>query len=160
MILKDTRLGDMRYEDTDYNQEDFLILCGMLDDYLSNAIGGKEKREKYDQYNRLDTMDYVIIAYDGNKAVGCSALRQYDEDTMELKRVFVKEEYRGRGIAGEILLRLITNAKNHGYKSIILETGEFLQKAYHLYRNNGFIVISNYGYYVDMKESLCMELKL
>ncbi|HKL80328.1 MAG TPA: hypothetical protein VJ888_07820, partial [Mobilitalea sp.] len=69
MRYEDTRYEDMRYddmrcEDTDYKKEDFRILCAMLDNYLSSAIGGKEKREKYDQYNLLDTMNYVIIAYD------------------------------------------------------------------------------------------------
>lgn len=50
------------------NHTDFLQLCDELDAFLNKAVGGEDKREKYKKYNHLDTMDYVIIAYDGQRA--------------------------------------------------------------------------------------------
>lgn len=141
------------------NHSDFLQLCSELDTYLNRAIGGEDKREKYKKYNHLNTMDYVIIAYDGQQAqaAGCAALRKYSETEIEVKRVFVKESYRGQGIGGQMLEHLIKHAQEIDYKYILLETGAFLKASVHLYMRYGFMQIENYGDYKDMPESLCMK---
>ena len=56
--------------------------------------------------------------------------------------------------------KLIEWASELQYKKIILETGELLAESCHVYRKAGFEVIPNYGPYVNMPESLCMEKKL
>lgn len=139
-----------------YDYPDFLHLCDELDQFLNRAIGGEDKREKYKKYNHLDTLDYVIIAYDGQQAVGCAALRKYSETEIEVKRVFVKETYRGQGIGGQMLKHLIKHAQKIGYRRMLLETGAFLDASVRLYRRYGFEQIDNYGDYKNMPESLCM----
>lgn len=136
--------------------QDFLTLCEELDRYLNKAIGGEEKREKYKQFNHADTMDFVIVVYDGKEAVGCGALRKYSEEEVEVKRIFVKEAYRGQNIGGMIMKELILQAQNKNFQRMILETGVFLIASVRLYEKFGFEKIANYGAYQNMPESLCM----
>lgn len=143
-------------KEVSYDNADFICLCDELDSFLNRAIGGEDKREKYKKYNHLDTMDYVIVAYDEEKPVGCAALRKYSDEDIEVKRVFVREDYRGKNIGGMLIENLISYSKNLGYARMILETGEFLKASVRLYLRYGFERIQNYGAYVDMSESLCM----
>lgn len=139
-----------------YHQPDFLQLCTELDMFLNKAIGGEDKREKYKKYNHADSMDYVIVAYDGHHAAGCAALRKYSETEIEVKRVFVQEVYRNRHIGGQMLAHLIEHARDMGYQKMLLETGAFLDASVRLYQKYGFQQIDNYGDYKNMPESLCM----
>lgn len=153
-------MNHIELKETTYHNQDFLSLCNELDYFLNQAIGGESKREKYKQFNHLDTMDYVALAYDKDQAAGCGALRRYSTDAVELKRVFVREDYRGQGIGGMMLNHLITYARQAGYRELILETGAFLEASLRLYTRYGFHQIPNYGAYQDMPESLCMKLEL
>ena len=150
----------IRYEEVSYDCKDFIVLTDELDLYLNQAIGGEEKREKYKGFNHLDTMDYVIVSYEGSVPIGCAALRQFSKKEVELKRVFVRDDYRNKGVAAEIVRQLIDYSKLKGYHKIILETGEFLQASIKLYTKLGFQRINNYGTYVNMEESVCMGLEL
>ena len=79
---------------------------------------------------------------------------------MELKRVFVRPEYQGKGVSTALVSGLIEWAGELGYQSMILETGELLAESCHVYRKLGFRKIPNYGEYVNMPESLCMGREL
>ena len=76
---------------------------------------------------------------------------------MELKRVFVNMEYQGRGIGTKLVSLLLDWARELEYERVILETGELLAESCTVYRKLGFTKIPNYGPYVNMPESLCME---
>ncbi len=153
-------MKQMEMKAVNYDNADFILLCEDLDAFLNIAIGGESKREKYKKYNHLDTMDLVLVAYDNGNAIGCGALRKYSEQEIEVKRVFVREEYRGQNIGGRLLEELICHAKQMGFERMILETGEFLAASVRLYRRYGFVQIENYGDYKNMAESLCMGREL
>ena len=104
-------MNQILLQQVNYDNKDFVHLCNELDSFLDIAIGGESKREKYKKYNYLDTMDYVIIAYDNEEAVGCAALRKYSDTYIEVKRVFVRENYRGQNVGGLLLEQLISHAK-------------------------------------------------
>lgn len=168
----------IQYRAVENTCADFICLSSELDEFLDIAIGGAGKRGKYQQFNHLDTMDYSMIAYVDGIPAGCGALREYVQEydigetdrmdhstnkkskTIELKRVFVREEYRNRGIGSGILQHLIRYARTQEYQTVILETGEFLDASCQLYARFGFERITNYGAYADMPESLCMAKKL
>ena len=76
---------------------------------------------------------------------------------MEVKRMFVPQEQRGKGIASRILKELESWAAELGYKKCILETGEKQPEAIALYKKNNYVVIKNYGQYVDVESSVCFE---
>lgn len=86
----------MRFEYTDGRSHDFIALCRELDAFLNECAGGEENRAEYVPYNRLDDIHDVVIAYDGDIPVGCAAFKKYDGECAEVKRVFVKQEYRNR----------------------------------------------------------------
>lgn len=150
----------MTYEHTNGSNQDFVSLCHELDAYLNHIVGGEENRAQYIPYNCLDDIHDVFVAYDEDRAVGCVAFKRYDDKTAEVKRVFICEEYRGRGISIKLMELLEQTAKKQGYSCLILESGEILTEAMAFYRKIGYEVIPNYGPYMDMCESVCMRKEL
>lgn len=150
----------MKYVYTDGSNSDFITLCHKLDSFLNEIVGGEENRAEYIPYNMLDNIHDVIVIYDGDTPIGCAAFKKYDDIHAEVKRVFIKEEYRGRGISRCLMENLEKAAKDKGYKYFILESGEPLVSAMALYRKTGYTVIPNYGQYKDMPDSICMMKEL
>ena len=105
----------MRYAYTDGTNKDFIELCHGLDDFLNELVGGEENRAEYIPYNTLDDIHDVIVAYDDDMPVGCASFKKYDDKSAEVKRVFIKEEYRGRGVSKELMERLEEKGRSEGY---------------------------------------------
>ena len=76
---------------------------------------------------------------------------------MEIKRIFVRLEKRGNGIASIILKELENWTKQLGFKKCILETGIKQPEAISLYKKNNFVIIKNYGQYAEVENSVCFE---
>lgn len=150
----------MRFEYTDGSNPDFTELCRLLDDFLNERAGGEENRAEYISYNLTDDIHDVIIAYDNDVPVGAAGFKKYDDECAEVKRVFVKREYRRKGIASRLMRLLENAASERGYKYLLLESGEPLAEAMALYRKIGYRVIANYGQYRDMPASVCMKKEL
>ncbi len=134
---------------------DFQNLVFELDKDL--AIKNGEKNDFFAQYNKIDLIKNVIVAYDADQPVGCGAMKEYEEGIMEIKRMFVPIEKRGKGIAGKILTELQVWAKELGYKKCVLETGDKMIEAISLYKKNNFCIIKNYGQYAEVENSVCFE---
>ena len=149
----------MRFVYTDGSSLDFMELCHELDDFLNELVGGEENRAEYILYNQLDDIHNVVVTYD-DIPVGSASFKKYDDECAEVKRVFVKEEYRNKGIANELMELLENTAREQGYRYLILESGAPLVAAMALYRKIGYKVIQNYGQYRDMPDSICMKKKL
>ena len=145
---------------TDGKNEDFIENCRLLDMDLDRRVGRQIKREKYQKFNQLDEIQEAIVVYEDQKPAGGGAIRKYDDETVELKRVFVHNEYQGRGIGSRLVSLLMEWAAELGYQRMILETGELLAESCAVYKKLGFGVIPNYGPYADMPESLCMARDL
>lgn len=150
----------MDFNRTDGKNKDFIENCRLLDMDLDRRVGKKIKRDKYKKYNQLDEIKEAIVVYKDHKPIGAGAIRRYDDENVELKRVFVHTEYQGRGIGSRLVSLLMEWAVELGYKRMILETGELLVESCAVYKKLGFTVIPNYGPYVDMPESLCMAKEL
>lgn len=154
------KLNQVAYVRSNGEDDDFVENCRLLDEDLDRRVGKVIQRDKYQQFNTLDKIKECIIVYADGKPVGAGAIRPYDEESIELKRVFVKQEAQGKGIGTELVKQLIAWSKELGYKRMILETGVLLEEATHVYQKLGFEVIPNYGPYENMPESLCMAKKL
>ena len=150
----------MDYVRTDGKNEDFIENCRLLDMDLDRRVGRQIKREKYQKFNQLDEIREAIVVYDHGRAVGGGAIRRYDDENIELKRVFVHNEYQGQGIGSRLVSLLIEWAAELGYRRMILETGELLAESCAVYKKLGFAVIPNYGPYADMPESLCIAREI
>ena len=92
--------------------------------------------------------------------VGCASFKEYNTECAEVKRVFIREEYRGKSISIILMELLEKRAKENGYSNLILESGEPLVAAMKLYYSVGFRLIPNYGQYKDMPESICMKKEI
>jgi GNAT superfamily N-acetyltransferase len=139
----------------DANHPDFKELVILLDAGL--AISDGKDHQFYTQFNKTDQIKFVIIAYENSKAVACGAIKKYDENTMEVKRMFTLPENRGKGLAGMILSELQLWAKEMNFKKCILETGIRQIEAIALYKKSDFIIIPNYGQYEGIETSICFE---
>ena len=151
---------DMNFIYTDGSNSDFVQLCYMLDCYLNEIAGGEGNRSQYIQYNTLDDIKDVVLVYQKDEPIGCASFKYYDDKTAEVKRLFIKKEYRGNGISKQLMELLENRAKEKGYNKLILECGDPLVEAMGLYYSIGFKVIENYGQYKNMPESICMEKTL
>jgi len=148
----------IRYIRTNSENRDFKNLVTELDADLKIRDG--EDHAFYAQFNKTGMIKYVIVAYENELAVGCGAIRDYSQDTMEVKRMYVPVHNRGRGIASKILAELETWARELNYKSCVLETGKKQPEAIGLYKKAGYNIIPNYGQYKNMDNSVCFEKKL
>jgi putative acetyltransferase len=100
-----------------------------------------------------------VVAYDGETAIGCGAFRDLidEQPTVEVKRMYVRPQYRGRQIGQLILCDLETRARERGATRVRLETGTRQPEAVRLYERAGYRQIPNFGDYVDAPASLCYE---
>jgi len=140
---------------TNSDNKDFQELVIKLDLYLKLCDG--EEHSFYAQYNKTDTIQHVIVAYDNETAVGCGAIKEYTPEIAEVKRMYVKEEQRGKKIASTILAELENWAAELNYTKCILETGKKQSEAIQLYTKNNYRQITNYGQYENVENSVCFE---
>lgn len=140
---------------TNSKNSDFIELVKELDAYL--AITDGDDHEFYDQYNKLDSIKYVLVVYEDNKPIGCGSIKAFDVKTVEIKRMYLKPEKRGRGIADRIIFELEKWAKELHYERCILETGERQVEAVQFYYKSGYKRAKNYGQYAGVENSLCFE---
>lgn len=140
---------------TNFANKDFQKLVTELDADLRIRDG--EDHSFYAQFNKIDAINHVIVAYDNETAVGCGAIKKYSQDTMEVKRMFVEINRRGEGIASKILNELEKWAGELNYEKCLIETGKRQPEAIALYLKNGYKIISNYGQYENIENSVCFE---
>lgn len=153
-------MSEIKFVRCDGQNGDFLENCRLLDADLDRRVGKVIQREKYAKFNLTDKISEAIVIYEDGKPVGGGAIRKYDDDTTELKRVFVHPENQGMGLGTKLVQELIKWAKELGFSNMVLETGMLLVESRAVYKKCGFEVIENYGPYVNIPESLCMGLKL
>ena len=134
---------------------DYQKLVVLLDAILKILDG--EDHDFYDQFNKSDAIKNVVVFYDNNLPVGCGAFKFYENKTVEIKRMYVLPEQRGKGIAQQILNHLEKWAKELDYDSCVLETGIKQVEAIGLYQKVGYVVIPNYGQYQGVENSVCMQ---
>ncbi|HEX7586738.1 MAG TPA: GNAT family N-acetyltransferase [Anaerolineae bacterium] len=140
---------------TNSDDRDFEILVKLLDADLAKRDG--KEHSFYAQFNKIDMIKHVVVAYEGGKPIGCGAIKEYAADTMEVKRMYVALEGREKGVATKILMELENWARELSFAKCILETGKKQPEAIGLYRKNGYIVIPNYGQYAGVENSVCFE---
>ncbi|MFY9316910.1 MAG: GNAT family N-acetyltransferase [Burkholderiales bacterium] len=101
----------------------------------------------------------LLIARDGQAAAGCVALRRLDERTGEMKRMFVREAWRGTGLGRRLALAAIDEARARGYARVVLDTLPKLGTAIALYRDLGFRETGPY-LACPTPGALCFEFRL
>jgi GNAT superfamily N-acetyltransferase len=128
---------------TDSSDPDFLELVAQLDREL--AIRDGDDHAFYAQYNKVTMIKHCIVAYEGGIPVGSGAIKAFNDEAMEVKRMYTPPEHRGKRIAVQILNELEKWTAELGYKKCVLETGKAQPEAIALYSKCGYKIIPNYG---------------
>lgn len=140
---------------TNSEHNDFQKLVIELNKDLKQRNG--ESDDFFAQFNKLDAIKHVVLAYANKQPVGCGAIKHYTDTSMEVKRMYVPLAKRGQGIAGQVLSELETWAKELNYQSCVLETGLKQPEAIRLYEKSNYKRIPNYGQYAGVEDSVCFE---
>ncbi len=140
---------------TDSGNQHFRQLTVELDKEL--AIKNGEMNDFFVQFNKIEQIKNVVLAMDGERPVGCGGMKEYAHRIIEIKRMYVVHDFRGKGVASCILDELEKWAKELGYQKCILETGKNMPEAIGLYKKHEYHVISNYGQYELVESSICFE---
>jgi putative acetyltransferase len=110
---------------------DFQKLVVLLDQDLAARDG--DEHSFYAQFNKIDTIQHTLVAYENNEAVGCGAFKKFDDTSVEIKRMYVLPQHRNKGVAAAVLQELEQWAKEEGYH------------------------YTNYGQYAGIENSVCMK---
>ena len=143
-----------KFKRTNSQNPDLPDLIKLLDEDLQIRDGAEHSF--YAQFNKLDNIQHVIICYKEDQAIDCGAFKPYDQHCIEVKRMFVKLDYRGKSIGLHILNELEIWAAELNYTSAILETGNKQPEAIRLYEKAGYKIIENFGQYKNVHNSVCM----
>jgi ribosomal protein S18 acetylase RimI-like enzyme len=120
----------------------FLEYAGSLDFELCFQDFDTELAELPGEYEAPDGR--LFIAELDNKPAGCIALRKIDTNICEMKRLYVKPEYRELGIGKKLAYKLVEEARKIGYKKMRLDTVPSMKTAQNLYYSMGFREIKPY----------------
>lgn len=143
---------------TNSRHKGFINLVKELDAYLKIVDG--EDHSFYNQFNNIDTLQNVVIIYLDNILAGCGAFKSFNDNSVEIKRMYTKPEARNKSIASKILNELELWAKELGFTNTILETGIRQVEAVQFYKKNNYNIIPNYGQYIGVDNSLCFKKEL
>lgn len=137
---------------------DFRQLVIALDEDLYRRNG--ETQKLYHQFNRIDMIKHAIVIYIQGTKVGCGCFKPFDDETIEIKRMFVLPEMRGKHLAAKLLQELEKWAVEESFTKSVLETGVRQVEAIRLYTMAGYSLTENYGQYIGMEDSICYRKDL
>lgn len=140
---------------TDSTYADFALLIKELDNDLNERYGLAQA--EYSPLNKVDAIKNVVVVYHGDVPAGCGSFKRFDENSVEMKRVFVNVQHRNKGIATRVMAELETWAVQEGYTRAVLETGTRQHEAIQLYEKIGYSKIPNFPPYDEMEFSVCYE---
>ena len=140
---------------TDEKDERFRKLVAELDRGYFERIG--EDLKKYESYNEFENPHIVILALNRNNAVACASYRIFNENSVEFKRVFVKKEYRKRGIAYCLITELEKTVDKNKFKYSYIVTGKTNTAAVNLYKKLNYHKIVNFGLFRNDNIVICMK---
>lgn len=137
---------------------DFRKMVNALDADL--MIRNGETQNLYHQYNKIDHINHAVVVYAENKPIGCGCFKRFDNETVEMKRMFILPVMRGRQLAAALLQELEKWALEEGFNKAVLETGIRQVEAIRLYSVAGYSLTENYGQYIGMEDSICYRKEL
>lgn len=147
-----------RIKRTNSDDPDFQKLTQALDVELCRIYNTQQA--DYEEFNRITDLPTVVLAYENDIPVGCGCFKKYDDTTIEIKRMYVEPDVRGRGIASRIVSELETWAVELKNNFAVLETGKKQPEAVAMYQKLGYSPTERYGQYSDMDNSVCMRKQL
>ena len=134
------------------NNQAILELFSKHDDYMLDFLG--EDKWCYTRYSENEGIEKVWVVYLDSSPIGCIAYRNKGSGVGEVKRLFIKEEHRGKGLSKELLKKVERYAKGVGCTTLFLDTRITLEPAVSLYRSFGFNIVFQQGLYIQMEKKV------
>lgn len=147
---------DIVLRQVECDSPDFAALVSALDEDLEVRYPGLSE----DGPSTVNDLLAVVVAYSGDAPVGCGALRELEPGVAEIKRMFVRPEARGRGVARKVLEALEEQGRGLGYAAARLGTGVRQPEAMALYESSGYRRIPLFGEYEGAALCVCYEKAL
>lgn len=132
--------------------KDILTLFSEQDDYMIDFLGDDKKY--YTRYSENEHLENIWVIYSESFPIGCIAYRKKAEGTGEVKRLYIRKEYRGKGISKELLRTVERYAQEQGCKTLFLDTRITLEPAVSIYRSFGFKIVFQQGLYIQMEKEI------
>ena len=132
-------------------------VLSLFSEYMEMLIAGDSTFKKYLEIQNYDDeikdlekkyglpRARLYLAYVDGKVAGCIALKELDGENCEVKRLYVRPEFRGLKLGNLLIQKIIDDAKEIDYKAMLLDTLPFLKSAIVLYKNFGFYEIPSYN---------------
>ncbi len=150
----------IEYRWTDGNDKDFQAFYEKTEEYCSRLVGGLKNRKAFVPYNISESITWVLIAYKNGDPIGCAGLKEYSENVVEIKRVWVEPEHRRNGIASEMMTLIEKKALELGYETAVLQTRTIMRDAVELYEQRGYAQIENYPPYDRLEGAICFSKEI
>ncbi len=152
-------MAEIILSEVSHSDPQLRTLIGLLDEelltrYPKSGIHGLDFDDP-----QIAAVRFFLITVEGEPAA-CGAFRPLDQRSAEIKRMFVRKEYRKQGLAGRILSAIESAAMQADYRILRLETGPNQPESLHLYRKFGFDEIEPWGEYIGDPYSICFEKQL
>lgn len=149
---------DITIKRTSPADDDFRELARALEAELKVRDG--ENHAYYAALNQAGNLIHAVVVYHNGLPAGCGAFRPYQPGIMELKRMFVPESFRRKGIASAILTELEAWCRELSMTACVLETGLNQPEAIAFYRLHGYRQIPNFATYSGSPNSICFKKEL
>lgn len=149
----------IRTIDTDKDNPDFVALVALFDKQLVDTYGADVMKE-YNPHNALDGIIRAVVVTCEGEPCACGGIRRFSDDSVEIKRIFVKPAFRRLGLGRIVMQRLEELAVASGYERAVLETAADMAAAQVLYEKCGFTRMKNYAPYENNPLSVCFEKHL
>ncbi len=146
------RIPDVRIEVRTYDHPDAVaLIADVQQEYVVRY--GEVDQTPVDQAEFSPPLGLFLVAYVDDEPAACGGWRAHDTD-VELKRMYVRPAFRGRGLARAVLAELERTAAAAGYARLILETGMRQPEAIALYESAGYTPVARFGYYAESPEAV------
>lgn len=136
-----------------YDHPDAILLTALVQAEYVVRYGSQDDSPIDSAHFRLPD-GYFVIAYDEGVPAAMGGWRRHDAHEAEIKRMFVREEFRRRGLARTVLAHLEQTAREAAFGVLVLETGLAQPEAITLYRTSGYDDVPTFGYYAEAPESV------
>ena len=140
------------------DSQDYARLAQKLDEYYFELVG--DIQFKYAEVNKPHNMNAVCVVYEGEEPIACGAWKKIDDETAEIKRIYVLPEHRRKGAASMIVTAMEADAAKTGRKRFILETARTTADSASLYLSLGYEEIDYYGSPAGAENCRCFKKEI
>ncbi|MFC1222563.1 GNAT family N-acetyltransferase [Pedobacter sp. BG31] len=134
------------------------MLAALLD--LDLVIRDGDDHAFYAQFNQIESIKELVIAYQRRLPVACGVIKPFTATAAEVKRMFVRPDYKKQSLAAKVLSGLENWAIEFGFSLCVLETGKKQPEAIALYQKAGYRITDNYQQYIGIDNSVCLNKPL